>query len=62
MPIKANHYINILYYFLYLTLSNSTSFEAFLTGGDWSKIGSADAFVTAAGQRLIGSERGYIVS
>jgi len=32
MPIKANHYINILYYFLYLTLSISTSFEAFLTG------------------------------
>jgi hypothetical protein len=32
MPIKANHYINILYYFLYLTLSISTSFDAFPTG------------------------------
>jgi hypothetical protein len=31
-------------------------------GGDWSKIGSADAFVTAAGERLIGSECGSIIS
>jgi hypothetical protein len=32
IPIKANYYINILYYFLYLTLSSSTPRDAFPTG------------------------------
>jgi len=32
IPIEANHYINILYYFLYLTLSSSTLRDTFPTG------------------------------
>ena len=34
IPIEANHYINILYYFLYLTLSSSTPHDAFPTRGE----------------------------
>jgi hypothetical protein len=46
IPIEANHYINILYYFLYLTLSSSTPRDAFLTGSCHGGAHSPRRFVT----------------
>jgi hypothetical protein len=36
--IEANHNIEYLHYFLYLVLSTSTPFDAFLTGLDYVNI------------------------